>query len=79
MLDSNIGLAFYNGGPRALVWGFFIVIPGILCQVASVSELASVQPIAGVRPPVRETEEAVKTNQVEWEGAISLDVASRAA
>jgi choline transport protein len=32
-----------------LVWGFFIVIPGTLCQVASISEMASVQPIAGAQ------------------------------
>ena len=46
---ANIGVIFYNGGPRALVWGFFIVIPGTLCQVASISEMASVQPIAGAQ------------------------------
>lgn len=48
-MDSNIGLAFFNGGPRAMVWGFFIVVPGVLCQVASIAELASVQPIAGAQ------------------------------
>jgi len=32
-----------------MVWGFFIVIPGVLCQVASLSEMASVQPIAGAQ------------------------------
>lgn len=48
-IATNIGLAFANGGPRALIWGFFIVIPGILCQVASLAELASVQPIAGAQ------------------------------
>lgn len=32
-----------------MVWGFFIVIPGTLCQVASISEMASVQPIAGAQ------------------------------
>ena len=46
---SNIGLAFYNGGPRAMVWGFFIVFSGVLCQVASFSEMSSVQPIAGAQ------------------------------
>ncbi|KAF2173096.1 hypothetical protein M409DRAFT_17044 [Zasmidium cellare ATCC 36951] len=46
-MATNIGLVFYNGGPRAMVWGFFIVIAGVLCQVASLSEMASVQPIAG--------------------------------
>lgn len=45
--DSNIGLAFYNGGPRAMVWGFFIVIPGVLAQCASLAEMASMLPIAG--------------------------------
>ena len=48
-LIANIGVLFYNGGPRALIWGFFIVIPGTLCQVASISEMASVQPIAGAQ------------------------------
>lgn len=32
-----------------MVWGFFIVIPGVLCQVASLAEMASVQPIAGAQ------------------------------
>jgi choline transport protein len=32
-----------------MVWGFFIIIPGTLCQVASISEMASVQPIAGAQ------------------------------
>lgn len=48
-ISANIGTIFYNGGPRALVWGFFIVIPGTLCQVASISEMASVVPIAGAQ------------------------------
>ncbi|KAK3699702.1 hypothetical protein LTR37_016307 [Vermiconidia calcicola] len=48
-MATNIGLVFYNGGPRALVWGFLIVIPGVLCQVASLAEMASMFPIAGVQ------------------------------
>lgn len=32
-----------------MVWGFFVVIPGVLCQVASLAELSSVQPIAGAQ------------------------------
>lgn len=32
-----------------MVWGFFIVIPGTLCQVASISEMASAQPLAGAQ------------------------------
>lgn len=32
-----------------MVWGFLIIIPGTLCQVASISEMASVQPIAGAQ------------------------------
>ncbi|KAK5715815.1 hypothetical protein LTR17_016646 [Elasticomyces elasticus] len=48
-ISTNIGLIWWNGGPRALIWGFFIVIPGVLCQVASLSELASIQPIAGAQ------------------------------
>lgn len=45
-----------------MVWGFFIVVPGVLCQVASIAEVSSVQPIAGAQyhwtweyaPPRRE-------------------------
>ncbi|OQO01562.1 hypothetical protein B0A48_12598 [Cryoendolithus antarcticus] len=48
-IATNVGLAFYNGGPRALVWGCFIVFPGVLCQVASFAELSSIQPIAGAQ------------------------------
>lgn len=44
-----MGLLFFNGGPRAMVWGFFIIIPGVLAQVASLSEMSSVQPIAGAQ------------------------------
>ncbi|KAK5165170.1 uncharacterized protein LTR77_009268 [Saxophila tyrrhenica] len=32
-----------------MVWGFFIVIPGVLAQVASLAEMSSVQPIAGAQ------------------------------
>lgn len=32
-----------------MVWGFLIIIPGTLCQVASIAEMASVQPIAGAQ------------------------------
>ena len=32
-----------------MVWGFLIVLPGVLCQVASMAELASLQPIAGAQ------------------------------
>lgn len=32
-----------------MIWGFFIVIPGVLCQVASMAEMSSVQPIAGAQ------------------------------
>jgi len=32
-----------------MVWGFFIVFSGVLCQVASFSEMSSVQPIAGAQ------------------------------
>lgn len=48
-IATNVGLIFFNGGPRSLIWGFFIVIPGVLCQVASMAEMASVQPIAGAQ------------------------------
>ena len=42
-------MVFWNGGPRSVVWAFFIVLPGILCQVASLSEMSSMQPIAGAQ------------------------------
>lgn len=32
-----------------MVWGFFIVLPGVLAQVASLSEMSSVQPVAGAQ------------------------------
>jgi choline transport protein len=48
-IATNVGLIFWNGGPRSLIWGFFIVLPGVLCQVASMAEMASVQPIAGAQ------------------------------
>jgi choline transport protein len=32
-----------------MVWGFFVVIPGVLCQVASLAEMSSIQPIAGAQ------------------------------
>lgn len=48
-MATNIGLAFWNGGPRAMVWGFFIVFAGVLAQVASLAEMSSVQPIAGAQ------------------------------
>lgn len=34
---------------RSLVWGFFVTMPGIMAQVASITEMASVQPIAGAQ------------------------------
>ena len=48
-IDSNIGFAFGNGGPRALVWGSLVVFAGVLCQVASMAEIASARPTSGAR------------------------------
>lgn len=51
-----IGACFWNGGPRAMVWGFFPVMFGVMCQVASLAEASSLVPLAGaqyVRPPLR--------------------------
>lgn len=48
-----IGACFWNGGPRAMVWGFFPVMFGVMCQVASLAEASSLVPLAGaqyVRP-----------------------------
>lgn len=51
-----IGACFWNGGPRAMVWGFFPVMFGVMCQVASLAEASSLVPLAGaqyVRAPLR--------------------------
>lgn len=45
----NIGAVFYNGGPESLAWGVLIVIAGALAQTASLSEMVSIQPIAGAQ------------------------------
>jgi choline transport protein len=38
-IASNIAYFFWNGGPRAIVWGYLIVFAGVLCQVASMAEM----------------------------------------
>ncbi|OAL23813.1 hypothetical protein AYO22_06132 [Fonsecaea multimorphosa] len=48
-IASNIAYFFWNGGPRSLSFGYLVVISGVLCQVASMAEMASVQPIAGAQ------------------------------
>ncbi|KIX04956.1 uncharacterized protein Z518_05828 [Rhinocladiella mackenziei CBS 650.93] len=48
-IASNIAFIFWNGGPRSAAWGYVIVITGVLCQVASMAEMSSVQPIAGAQ------------------------------
>jgi choline transport protein len=44
-----MGATFYNGGPRALVWGCLLVVIGSLSQALSMAELGSILPIAGAQ------------------------------
>lgn len=46
-IAGNLYIAFYNGGPQTLVWGFLLVWAGAMSQAASMAEMASAQPIAG--------------------------------
>ena len=47
---ANITPALYNGGPRAMILGgFLIVFPGVLCQVAPLAEMSSYRPVAGAQ------------------------------
>lgn len=41
--------ALSNGGPAAWIFSYLVVAAGVLCQVATFSEMASVQPIAGAQ------------------------------
>ena len=41
--------ALANGGPAAWIFSYLIVAAGVLCQVATFSEMASIQPIAGAQ------------------------------
>lgn len=47
--SSNMYYAMYNGGPAAYVGSYIVIAVGALCQTASFSELASIQPIAGAQ------------------------------
>lgn len=47
--DSNLSATFWNGGPRALVWGCIAVVLGSLTQAYSMAELGSILPIAGAQ------------------------------
>jgi amino acid permease len=49
IVDSNIAYFFWNGGPRSVSFGYLIVVSGVLCQVVSMAEMSSVQPIAGAQ------------------------------
>ena len=40
-----MGATFYNGGPRALVWGCFLVVIGSMAQALSMAELGAILPI----------------------------------
>jgi amino acid transporter len=41
--------ALANGGPAAWIFSYLVVAAGVLCQVATFSEMASIQPIAGAQ------------------------------
>lgn len=41
--------ALANGGPAAWVFSYLVVATGVLCQAATFSEMASIQPIAGAQ------------------------------
>lgn len=47
--SRNMYFALANGGPAAWIFSYLIVAAGVLCQVATFSELASIQPIAGAQ------------------------------
>ncbi|KAK5102702.1 hypothetical protein LTS08_003502 [Lithohypha guttulata] len=49
VVAMNMGATFYNGGPRALVWGCLLVVIGSLAQALSMAELGSILPIAGAQ------------------------------
>ncbi|KAK7955170.1 hypothetical protein PG996_015980 [Apiospora saccharicola] len=48
-VPGNMYYAMYNGGPAAYVGSYIVIGVGALCQTASFSELASIQPIAGAQ------------------------------
>lgn len=48
-LSRNMYFALANGGPAAWIFSYLVVAAGVLCQVATFSEMASVQPIAGAQ------------------------------
>ena len=39
--SRNIAYFFWNGGPRSVSLGYFVVIAGVLAQVASMAEMVS--------------------------------------
>ncbi|KIV86604.1 hypothetical protein PV11_02204 [Exophiala sideris] len=49
VMAINISATFWNGGPRALIWGAIAVILGSLAQAYSMAELGSILPIAGAQ------------------------------
>ncbi|KAK8101952.1 hypothetical protein PG999_012326 [Apiospora kogelbergensis] len=48
-VPTNMYYAMYNGGPSAYFFSYIVIAVGAGCQVASFSELASIQPIAGAQ------------------------------
>lgn len=47
--SRNMYFALANGGPAAWIFSYLVVAAGVLCQVATFSEMASIQPIAGAQ------------------------------
>ncbi|KAK8856695.1 amino acid permease [Apiospora arundinis] len=48
-VPTNMYYAMNNGGPSAYFFSYLVIGVGAMCQVASFSELASIQPIAGAQ------------------------------
>lgn len=46
---SNIYSGLLNGGPRAIFCGSFLAVAGAIAQAGSISEMASLQPVAGAQ------------------------------
>lgn len=48
-VGGNMYYAIVNGGPAGWFFSYIVVFLGVMCQVASLGELASIHPIAGAQ------------------------------
>ncbi|ROW11623.1 hypothetical protein VMCG_01295 [Cytospora schulzeri] len=48
-VGGNMYYAMVNGGPAGWFFSYIVVFFGVMCQVASLGELASIRPIAGAQ------------------------------